>query len=261
LTSAFLDMQARVGITVHVGGAAERRELLSLCHVAPGREVLDVGCGVGVGVVDLARTHGCRVVGIDATASMIDWARRRTRGAAVDDRVELHVADVLDLPFAADRFDVVVCESVLAFVADKDRAISEMVRVAKPGGFVGLSELFLLGGRRSPRVDALAGLQGTEIVTLDAWWGIWERSGLEDRVVRPYRVDLAREVRNRLRWVGPRLLVLALVRTVRLWIAAPSLRPQLRLMFGRAPSVPGEGRGGPSLFGSFGYGLFVGRKP
>jgi hypothetical protein len=110
-------------------------------------------------------------------------------------------------------------------------------------------------------VEALAGLQGTAIVTLDAWRGLWERSGLEDRLVRPYRVDVAREIRNRLRWLGPRLLAEAVGRTVRLWIADPSIRPQLRLLFGSAPAAPGEGRGGPSPFRSFGYGLFVGRKP
>ena len=53
---------------------------------------------------------------------------------------------MLDLPFEADRFDAVIVESVLAFVDDKPRAIRECIRVTKPGGYVGLNELF---GRRS----------------------------------------------------------------------------------------------------------------
>lgn len=42
------------------------------------------------------------------------------------------------LPFDADRFDVVIVESVLAFVTDKPRALAECIRVTRPGGHVGV---------------------------------------------------------------------------------------------------------------------------
>ena len=114
----YLDMKAHVGITEHYGGFEATNELLSLCHIEDAREVLNVGCGIGVGPAYIAREEG------------------------VEDRVELRTADVLELPFEADRFDVVIVESVLAFVEDKQRAIREGVRVTKPGGYVGLNEMF-----------------------------------------------------------------------------------------------------------------------
>jgi ubiquinone/menaquinone biosynthesis C-methylase UbiE len=77
--------------------------------------------------VDLSRTH-------DRLG-----AAARAAGAG-EDLGELRTADVLALPFPDNRFDVVVCESVLAFVEDKRRAIGECVRVTKPGGHVGLNE-------------------------------------------------------------------------------------------------------------------------
>ena len=47
---------------------------------------------------------------------------------------------MLTLPFEVDWFDVVICESVLAFIEDKPQAIRECVRVVKPGGYVWLNE-------------------------------------------------------------------------------------------------------------------------
>jgi len=59
----FLDMQACVGISKHVGGLDATDELLALCHVESAREVLNVGCGIGVGATYVARKVGCHVVG------------------------------------------------------------------------------------------------------------------------------------------------------------------------------------------------------
>lgn len=143
MAGSFLDMQGQVGITVHIGGLGERRTLLSACHTEDAREMLEVGCGAGVGPVHTARMYDCRVVAIDRSEQMIEWSRRRAREEQVADRIELQVADVLALPFESDRFDSTICESVLAFVGDKQRAIREMVRVTKPGGYVGLNEMFL----------------------------------------------------------------------------------------------------------------------
>ena len=125
----FLDMQAHVGITKHVGGIEATDELLSLCHIQDAHEVLNVGCGIGVGSAYIAKKYHCRVVGVDISEQMITWSRRRARQERVEDKVEFRTADVLDLPFEADRFDVVFAESVLIFVEDKAPAIRECVRV------------------------------------------------------------------------------------------------------------------------------------
>ena len=260
MTGSFLDMQAHVGITVHVGGLGERRTLLSACRVENAREILEVGCGTGIGPVHTAGTSGCRVVAIDRSERMIEWSRLRARQERVADRIELRVADVLALPFESDRFGATICESVLAFVEDKEQAIREMVRVTRPGGYVGLNEMFLLTETPSPQLVALARLQATEMVSLGAWNALCEASGLRERVVRAYRIDLAREVRNRLRWIGLRGLLGGLARIVRLYATEPSLRPALRLMFGRLPTAPGAEPAAGSPWASFGYGLFIGRK-
>jgi SAM-dependent methyltransferase len=260
MAGSFLDMQAYVGITKHIGGLPATRALLALCHVEDAREILEVGCGIGVGPAHAAKTYDCRVVGVDISERMIEWSRRRAREARVQDRIEFRVADVLELPFEADRFDATLCESVLAFVADKEQAIRELVRVTKSGGYVGLNEAFLLTQTPSPQVVELARQMGTEIVSLDAWRALWGASGLRDREVRAYRVDPVHEVRSRMRWIGLRWLVRGWARALRVYLTQPLLRPALETQLGAARDTPEDERGAPSAWASFGYGLFVGRK-
>ncbi len=260
MSGSFLDMQARIGISVHLGGLPATRQLLSLCHVAQAGEVLDIGCGIGIGPAYVARTCDCSVVGVDISAEMIDWARRRAREEGVGDRVTFVVGDVLALPFEDERFDVVISESVLAFVVDKKQAIAEMVRVTKPGGYVGLNEGFLLTEAPTPRVAGLARQIGSAMVTLRAWRILWDGSGLNDCVVRTFRVDAAHEIRDRFRWVGLRRLLAGTARATWLYLTEPSIRPVLNTMFVSLRTGPEEEPGVPPPWASFGYGLFVGHK-
>ena len=258
MAGSFLDMQAFVGITKHIGGLPATKRLLSLCHVDDAREILEVGCGIGVGPVHAAKMYDCRVVGIDISERMIEWSRQRAREERVQHKIEFQVADVLALPFESDRFDATFCESVLAFVADKEGAIRELVRVTRSGGYVGLNEAFLLRESPPPEALELARQMGTEIVSLDAWKELWDSSGLNDRVVQAYRIDPVREVRGRMRWIGLRWLVRGWARAIRVYVTQPSLRPALKTQLGAASEAPREEA--PAAWASFGYGLFVGRK-
>ena len=248
--SQFLDMQAAIGITKHIGGLAATDELLSLCHVEDAHEVLNVGCGIGVEPAYIAKRYQCHVVGVDISEHMIEWARRRVREAGVQAQVELHAADVLDLPFETGRFDAVLCQSVLLFVPDKLRAIHECVRVTRPGGYVGLNEGFWFK-RPSAEVEAqVKDAIGPSVPTLDEWEVLWRASGLHDLGVRPNRVDACAEVKSRVQWIGWRWLVLAWGRALRLALSDPATRAAIKSQF----DVPRE------IYGDLGYALLVGQK-
>ena len=73
----FLDLQAALGITKHPGGYAATDELLALCQIEQAKEVLNVGCGIGVGAVYIAQRFGCHTVGVDLSEKMIAWSRQR----------------------------------------------------------------------------------------------------------------------------------------------------------------------------------------
>jgi arsenite methyltransferase len=250
LGKKFFDMQAAVGITKHSGGFEATNELLSLCHIEDAHEILNVGCGIGVGPAYIAKKHGCHVVGVDISDKMIEWSRRRAREERVEDKVEFRTADVLDLPFEMDRFDVVICESVLIFVEDKLQAIRECVRVTKPGGFVGLNEGFWIEQPSSEMIARIKKAIGPSITSIETWQALWEACGLRERIVRIHQPDARKEMRDRIQWIGWRWILGVWGRTLRLYITNPAVRQSIKDMF----DVPLE------VFQYIGYGLFVGRK-
>jgi len=110
-----------------------------------GDRVLDVGCGPGRFTIELARI-GARVVAADLSPGQLDLHRRYT--ADVDDAVEDRiVADVTQLPFDDDEFDVSVCYGgALSYVLERaSDATAELARVTRPGGRVLVSAMTLVG--------------------------------------------------------------------------------------------------------------------
>ncbi len=96
----------------------------------PGGRVLDVGCGPGVMAQEMLN-RGCQFWGVDPSSKMIAIGRNRFGD---NDRIRLIQGDALRLALSADFFDAVLCMGVIDSVGDGRQAISEMVRVLKPGG-------------------------------------------------------------------------------------------------------------------------------
>lgn len=247
----YLDLQARIGITKHTGGYPATERLLALCRVREGSEVLYVGSGIGVGPVHLARTRHCRVVAADISPQMLQWTRIRARRDHVAHLVTTESADVLDLPLPTARFDAVLVESVLAFVTDKQRAISECVRVTRPGGWVGMNET--VWRAEPPEADrALAAdtALGTFLVTQAQWRALWEGSGLVDQAHEWNDLDIAQETRSRITWIGWRWLLPAWGRVLKLVASDPAARKALRAQVSYPASLAHE----------MGYVLSAGRR-
>ena len=104
--------------------------------VAPGARVLDVGCGAGDVLLDLAGVVGesGAAVGVDTSESMLAAARSRADAAGI--AATFMVCDAEALDFEDGSFDIARSERTLQWVADPVRAVAEMVRVTRPGGRV-----------------------------------------------------------------------------------------------------------------------------
>lgn len=99
-----------------------------------GGRVLDVGCGMGADVFDLADRVGRdgHVTGVDLSESLIEEARREAERRNLP--VSFEVGNVEELRFDDDTFDAVRTERLLMHVPDADRGFAEMVRILRPGG-------------------------------------------------------------------------------------------------------------------------------
>lgn len=126
---------------MHLGGQDATHALLEMCQLDATSRVLDVGCGPGNTACFIAEQYGSRVHGIDISEVMIAKAEERARRQGLMDKVEFRVADAFHLSFEDGMFDVVIVESVLTpLPGDKKQALTEMVRVVRPGGRIGANE-------------------------------------------------------------------------------------------------------------------------
>lgn len=105
------------------------RDVLRAASDAPGRRLLDVGCGTGR-VLQLAAAEGWTAVGIDVAEPLLAIAADRVGPEGV------RVAESEDLPFDDASFDAVVGVNAFQFAADPSRALGEAARVLAPGGRV-----------------------------------------------------------------------------------------------------------------------------
>ena len=119
---------------------AYKRRTFELLGVEPGASVLDLGCGTGDDVQDMARLVGPtgRVVGVDRSETVIAEARERVRGTTLP--VAFQVADTYALPFPDATFDVCRADRVFHHLEHPRRAFGELLRVTRPGGRVLLFE-------------------------------------------------------------------------------------------------------------------------
>ncbi len=123
---------AIVGTTLQIVG----EELCEALDLRAGQKVLDVAAGNGNATLAAAR-RWCEVVSTDYVPSLLE--RGRARAAAEGLSVQFKEADAEALDFSDATFDTVLSTFGVMFTPDQDRAASELLRVCKSGGKIGLA--------------------------------------------------------------------------------------------------------------------------
>jgi SAM-dependent methyltransferase len=115
------------------------RQLLDLLAIVPGETVLELGCGSGVIMRELARrTAGAnRLIGVDRSPYLLNEARKLAHRAGLAERFELVEGSGEALPVPAASIDVALSSTVLE-EGDAERMLAELVRVTRPGGRLGV---------------------------------------------------------------------------------------------------------------------------
>jgi SAM-dependent methyltransferase len=166
---------------------------LDWLDIPANRQWLDVGCGNGAFTEALvARCAPAEVIGVDPSEGQITFAR--TRPGARSARFQIGDAHVL--PFGEDRFDVAVMALVVTYLSDPGKAVSEMVRVVRPGGWVA-TYVWDVPGAGTPVYPIYVAMEslgmpsprppGAAVSRRGTMQALWQDAGLElieSRVIR-----------------------------------------------------------------------------
>lgn len=202
----YYDFMSFLGVPYyHFGGLNSTEKLAELCQINSTKKVLMVGCGSGFSACYLARKTGCEVFGIDIAEVPIEQAKERARKQGLSDKVKFRVANAYSLPFEAGTFDAVMTEFVSQFL-DREKAFKEFVRILKPGGFVGINELYK---EKTNPLDAAIEISQAEkmfgeitglpfsLLSPEDWKKEFERAGLKNVEVRMCKPSLSfQEIRK-----------------------------------------------------------------
>ena len=111
--------------------------LVADARLRPGMRVLDIGSGTGYPALLAGEVVGAtgQVAGIDLAESMLAVASRKAKAREMS-HVTFRTGDATALPFDAASFDAVISRFCLMFLPEITKALKDMVRVLKPGGYV-----------------------------------------------------------------------------------------------------------------------------
>jgi ubiquinone/menaquinone biosynthesis C-methylase UbiE len=142
-------------ITKAMGGALSEQADTPLFH-----RVIDIGCGTGGWLVEMARSYPdiSLLVGVDISARMVEFARKQAEAERVNTRVEFHVMDVLHTTeFPHQDFDLLNQRLGWSYLRTWDwhNLLPTYRRLTRPGGIIRITESDVLGTSTSPALTQL----------------------------------------------------------------------------------------------------------
>ena len=143
--------------------------------------VLELGCGDGSVACYLAKI-GCQVVAVDALASAIAVAQRRSKLLKLEGKVEFRLDDMDGWPLEPESYDVVIALQCLQYLFDRTiPRLKEAIAAVKPGGF------FVYSGNILPHMETdppIRFVTEEELKSeLDGW--TFHGFGTEERILKP----------------------------------------------------------------------------
>jgi O-methyltransferase StaMB len=191
-----------------VAEAADRLTdmMIDRIGVGPGDHVLDIGCGMGVPALRLAKVSGARVTGITVSRDQVKRATDAAHRAALGDRVRFQHADAMSLPFDDASFDAVWLLESIVHMPKRLDVLREVARVLRPGGRVALTDLLVLEqAEQAISDDDLESIMVGPLVTAQSYARILPAVGLTadeilditDHVVARSLFELRRALQGR----------------------------------------------------------------
>jgi SAM-dependent methyltransferase len=169
--------------SLHPGGVVSTERLFQKLSLTPKDCVLEIGCGSAKDLCKLVENYGCRAVGVDSSDLILKFAEDRVQKTGLSSKITIIKGDVENMNFFNDsQFDVVIAQSVLATILDKDKAVREVSRVLKSGGHLGDTEMIWVDEPDNELVYNVEKRIGSfdRPLKLSEWIGLFKEAGLKE---------------------------------------------------------------------------------
>jgi len=169
---------------------AMTRYLLSLANLKEGDRVLDVACGYGGTLRELARL-GCIATGIDISRVCVEEAHRINEVAGFGEKISVGVGDFHDIKSADGMWDACICQESIIHSMNRPKVFAEVQRVLRPGGVFAFSDILTAENADLTLVDAAFERLGVRVGdTLADYRRMAEDTGFEIVHVEERRKDI-----------------------------------------------------------------------
>ncbi|MEN6333992.1 MAG: methyltransferase domain-containing protein [Phycisphaerales bacterium] len=143
-----------MGEQIHIGGLTSSMDLAEQAGIQAGSKGVDLCCCSGAGMRFLVRFRNvARMVGVDATKTMVELGTHRCQQAGLADRIQFALSDVCCSGLEVSSADFVWGEDAWCYVVDKNKLIAEAARIVRPGGVIAFTDWVEGKGLSQPEAD------------------------------------------------------------------------------------------------------------
>jgi len=177
--------------------------LIKLSEVCQNDTVLDVACGPGMVACEFAR-HADHVTGIDITPAMIEQAEKRQKEQNLEN-LAWAVGDAVPLPYSDNSFSLVITRYSFHHLLAPEKALSEMIRVCRPGGLVMVADVAMESSKSESydRLEIMRDPSHTHALTHEEFAALFQHSSLIDCRQSAYGVEIELETQIRASFPNP----------------------------------------------------------
>jgi ubiquinone/menaquinone biosynthesis C-methylase UbiE len=169
------------------GGKHSIRTIAQNAFIDSSKNVLEIGCNTGFTSIELVKTTGCSVHGVDVNEKVVKYARSQAEQYNCSDKVTFSVADACSLPFKENTFDIVVTGGANAWISNRKSSLMEYKRVLKDWGFLCTVPFYYRFEPPNELIDDLNRQLGISIQKWDRnfWINLFESAGYESYYLQP----------------------------------------------------------------------------
>jgi len=143
-----------MGEQIHIGGFASSMDLAERGQIPSGARGVDLCCCNGGGMRFLVRFRGVeRMVGVDATPTVVDRGRRRCEEEGLAGKIRFILGNACESGLPDNSADFVWGEDAWCYVEDKEKLIRETIRIVRPGGTIAFTDWIEADGLADPEAE------------------------------------------------------------------------------------------------------------